>query len=262
MEPGRSTGSSPPFRLRDRVASHYPRAAGLALPGRRPPPIPPRRSPIRPTLGLGRQLVVGRRFHPGASGDRVGRSGGESGRAVVADWSRRWRRSADRRHALHRRSWSCLRSLQHTARCAHVSPGPAAGSAISRPLLNGPAAGRRAGETVTSRRRAGGAGAGGGSALEVRCEAAVHAPTWRGRRSPHPAPRRLRAANGFLFTDRLGSRRRQVLPYLTSSRGMRKGVNASPGLRLIEAVTYSPKRRLGISLRTSHRSSNPALVHR
>lgn len=79
VEPNRSTGSSPPFRLRDRVASHCPPAGGLALPGRRPPPIPPRRSPTGPTLGLGHQLVVGRLFHPRASGDRVGHSGWRTG---------------------------------------------------------------------------------------------------------------------------------------------------------------------------------------
>jgi hypothetical protein len=131
VEPNRSTGSSPSFRLRDRVASHHAPAGGLALPGGRPPPIPPRRSPTRPTLGLGHQLVVGRLFYPRASGDRVGhpgwRIGSCGGRGLVptvaAEREPKAGTAPPRRRA-------GLGSLQHTARCGRGRPGPAAGSAI------------------------------------------------------------------------------------------------------------------------------------
>ncbi len=115
MEPSRSTGSSPPVRLRDRVASHYPLAGGLTLPGRRPPPIPPRRSRIHPTLGLGQQAVVGRPFLSRASGDPVGRSG----------WRAGW--YGGRRPV----PGAGLRSLRGAARGRPGSAGPAAGAAIS-----------------------------------------------------------------------------------------------------------------------------------
>lgn len=39
---------------------------------------------------------------------------GESGRAVVADWSRRWRGTANRRQALHRRVQELVSGASHT----------------------------------------------------------------------------------------------------------------------------------------------------
>jgi len=137
LEPNRSTGSSPPFRLPDRVAGHSPPAGGLALPGRCPPPIPPRRGPVRFGSGTGHRLVVGRLFHPPASSARVGHSGqrtgscGSRGRvpaaaACQAEAGPVWPRSG-----------AGLRSLQHTTRHGRGHPGPAAGSAIGRRRLRG-----------------------------------------------------------------------------------------------------------------------------
>jgi hypothetical protein len=141
VEPGRSAGSSPPIRLRGRVASHCPPAGGLALPGRRPPPVPPRRSRSHLTLGLDDRLAVGTRLHPRAPGDRMGHSGWQTGScggrglvpAVAAE-------SPPEPDTPPPRSGAGLPSLQHTARCGRGHLGPEAGSAMSRLLDVAPVA--------------------------------------------------------------------------------------------------------------------------
>ncbi len=130
-EPSRSTGSSPPFRFRDRVASHCPRPGGLALPGGRPPPIPARRSRTRPTLSLGRRLAAGRLLHPRAFGDRVGcsgrRMGSRSGRGLGPAVAGGSQPAADTAPA---GSGAGLGSVPRAARCGRGGPGAGAGSAI------------------------------------------------------------------------------------------------------------------------------------
>lgn len=71
----RSTRPVPPLRLRNRVAIHVPRACGLAVPGGGPAPIPLGPRPARTASGRGNQLAGASPFQPGASGDRVVRSG-------------------------------------------------------------------------------------------------------------------------------------------------------------------------------------------
>lgn len=132
LEPNRSSGSSPPFRLPDRVAGHSPPAGWLALPGRCPPPIPPRRGPTRFGSGIGHRLVLGRLFHPSASSARVGHSGRRPGScrgrgrlpvaaACQAEAGPVWPLPG-----------AGLRSFQHVARHGRGHPGPATGSAIGR----------------------------------------------------------------------------------------------------------------------------------
>jgi hypothetical protein len=132
VEAGRSAGSSPPFRLRGRIASHCPRAGGLALPGRRPPPVPPRRSRAPPP-GRGHQPASGTRLHPRASVDRVGHSGRRTGscdgRGLVPAVAAEREPGPD---AAPPRSGAGLHSLQCTARRSRGRPGPEAGPAMSR----------------------------------------------------------------------------------------------------------------------------------